>query len=81
MSTTPSIDSQIILMLKNALEFNAGIVSIAAVSAGNLETRKQRQQFVREYDRLAKDYSKKQQLILDEVIKSITEDEQKTQRH
>lgn len=70
--STPQTDL-ILVLLKNTLEYNAGVTALATAFVGNLTTPRMHKEFVTEYKRMTKVYEKRQVLIMEDLAKKYTE--------
>lgn len=71
MSTSPTKSDLVLLMLKNTLEYNAGITAIAMIYMMSIDSEKYRTRFINEYKRYTKQYMKKQDKIVEDLTKLI----------
>jgi hypothetical protein len=79
MSTQSDIETIIMLMLKNTLEFNASVVALSTLYVGNMDKSKNQEKFLREYKKLTDNYSQLQDSLTNDIKKIIFIDEQTTE--
>lgn len=71
LATKISPNDKIMVLLKNALEYNAGIVSVATIFVGNCDDPKNQKRFIREYKHATDKYITQQQVLIDELEKEL----------
>ncbi len=73
--STSQADIIVTLILKNALEFNAGITALASMYVGNCTSEKVATRFSLDYRKVAKDYEDRQKRLLDELLSPTAPDQ------